>query len=215
MSVSWGNCSQCGSKFRQSAMKIQEKQNSTDHLCHFCYDVTELQSLYDEYVDDSENYENQIRTLIEVARGARSTCVAKVVGCSQSYARRFRYDENSESALEKGWSRDSQEEKVSPGMRTRIIRRDGGVCLHCEKEDCLEVHHIIPVNEGGEKEDSNLATLCKSCHKKAHGGEYTTGGTIYETREGFNDWLGGTISKADKALDMSSTTQSTLSEYGL
>lgn len=31
-----------------------------------------------------------------------------------------------------------------------------------------EVHHIIPVSQGGTNEESNLMSLCKSCHNKIH-----------------------------------------------
>ena len=45
----------------------------------------------------------------------------------------------------------------------------------CEK--CLEegratlmeeVHHILPVSKGGTHDRSNLMSLCRSCHNKAH-----------------------------------------------
>ena len=31
-----------------------------------------------------------------------------------------------------------------------------------------EVHHIIPVNRGGSNDDSNLMSLCRSCHEQMH-----------------------------------------------
>jgi len=31
-----------------------------------------------------------------------------------------------------------------------------------------EVHHIKPLSEGGTHEESNLISLCKSCHSKIH-----------------------------------------------
>lgn len=48
------------------------------------------------------------------------------------------------------------------------------VCEQCQKEGRLtpvdEVHHIVPVNEGGRNEWDNLMSLCKSCHQKMHQG---------------------------------------------
>ena len=32
----------------------------------------------------------------------------------------------------------------------------------------LDVHHIIPVSEGGDDSPKNLITLCRNCHKKIH-----------------------------------------------
>jgi HNH endonuclease len=44
-------------------------------------------------------------------------------------------------------------------------RRDGERCQQCGSTDKLEVHHIKPLAEGGEKyELSNLITLCRDCH---------------------------------------------------
>jgi 5-methylcytosine-specific restriction protein A len=31
-----------------------------------------------------------------------------------------------------------------------------------------EVHHIIPLSEGGTHDESNLMSLCRSCHEKIH-----------------------------------------------
>lgn len=64
----------------------------------------------------------------------------------------------------------------------RILYRDNFTCQDCGEflafqnehgmrvpiDVGLEVHHIIPVSEGGGDEPSNLVTLCKSCHKKRH-----------------------------------------------
>lgn len=33
----------------------------------------------------------------------------------------------------------------------------------------LNVHHIVPVSEGGGDEPTNLITLCVGCHRKRHG----------------------------------------------
>ena len=45
-------------------------------------------------------------------------------------------------------------------------------CEECFKKGILvpveEVHHIIPVNEGGTNEAHNLMSLCKSCHNRIH-----------------------------------------------
>lgn len=194
------------------------------HCVYFEYDeeveevvekewVKELSEIYEREVDTSDTYEEQIRTLLETAEGVNSVRVAKIIGCSVSYARRFKYDENVGKAVEKDWSEESQNEKVSPGARTRIVRRDGEACLRCGDRDSLEVHHIIPVSDGGEKEDDNLATLCESCHKKAHGGSFTTPSTVYETEEEFNSWLEETESSPGAMRGIASSQQTTLFDY--
>ncbi|MFC6951928.1 HNH endonuclease signature motif containing protein [Halorubellus litoreus] len=138
----------------------------------------------------SETYEVQICRLHEYCeQKIESELVAEAIGCSPSYARRFSYDDE-RGGFEKEWSKSNQNEKVSPGARTKIINRDGGSCLRCglEVETALEVHHVLPVSQGGTNDDSNLATLCSHCHEAAHGGSKTSGKIVYG-EDGFSDWI--------------------------
>ena len=44
------------------------------------------------------------------------------------------------------------------------------LCEVCKRNGRLtpteEVHHIVPLSQGGTHDDSNLMSLCKSCHSK-------------------------------------------------
>ena len=44
------------------------------------------------------------------------------------------------------------------------------LCEKCKEDNRLtpasEVHHIIPLSQGGTNEEDNLMSLCKSCHSK-------------------------------------------------
>ena len=54
--------------------------------------------------------------------------------------------------------------------RDQAIKRDGK-CMDCgcEHPGRFEVHHILPIYEGGNEFDvSNCITLCMKCHKKRH-----------------------------------------------
>ena len=42
-------------------------------------------------------------------------------------------------------------------------------CVACGTPDNLTQHHFVPRSLGGSDDDSNLLTLCGSCHAKAHG----------------------------------------------
>ena len=46
------------------------------------------------------------------------------------------------------------------------------LCEQCLKEGRLtpveEVHHILPISQGGTHDASNLMSLCQSCHTKIH-----------------------------------------------
>lgn len=50
--------------------------------------------------------------------------------------------------------------------------REHPLCEKCFAEGRVtlmdEVHHIVPVSRGGTHEDSNLMSLCRSCHTKIH-----------------------------------------------
>lgn len=56
-----------------------------------------------------------------------------------------------------------------------ILTRDNFECQLCKHNNIknLHVHHILPVKHGSEDKyvvnPKNLITLCKECHKKAHG----------------------------------------------
>ena len=41
-------------------------------------------------------------------------------------------------------------------------------CVACGSKEHLTQHHLVPRSMGGNDEDSNLLTLCGSCHAKAH-----------------------------------------------
>lgn len=70
----------------------------------------------------------------------------------------------------------------NPSVRSRYGRawkriRDSYVKAHPFCELCFEkgslvpvaeVHHKLPLSEGGTHERSNLISLCKSCHAKLH-----------------------------------------------
>lgn len=53
-------------------------------------------------------------------------------------------------------------------LRRQAIDRDGGRCTQCGRPGRLEVHHLVPLKDGGENTQENLTTLCRSCHISAH-----------------------------------------------
>jgi hypothetical protein len=148
----------------------------------------ELEQLYEEEIENTDTYEDEIIALLEAAEGARSSDVAEVVGCSVGHARRFKYDPSTDTALRKDWSKAAESEKLSPAKRDRIIERDGN-CRRCGASKQLRVHHIVPIAFGGESESENLVTLCEPCHQDAHSGAYNPPTTVYKGPEGFEDWV--------------------------
>ena len=54
-------------------------------------------------------------------------------------------------------------------LRQKVFDRDDHKCRNCGASSNLCAHHIVPVGEGGNDVLSNLATLCRECHRRAHG----------------------------------------------
>jgi hypothetical protein len=57
--------------------------------------------------------------------------------------------------------------------RAYVLARDSYTYQSCKgksKDSKLEVHHIVFRSEGGSDEESNLITLCKTCHDGLHAG---------------------------------------------
>lgn len=58
--------------------------------------------------------------------------------------------------------------------KAMVLNRDGYTCQCCKgkhKDSKLEVHHIIYRSQGGSDDESNLITLCHTCHKDLHSGK--------------------------------------------
>ena len=68
----------------------------------------------------------------------------------------------------------------NPDVIVEVLHRANGVCEECDqpapfirKSDgtpFLEVHHWIPLSEGGEDTINNAGALCPNCHRGAHFG---------------------------------------------
>ena len=57
-----------------------------------------------------------------------------------------------------------------------VLNRDNYTCQYCKgkhKDPKLEVHHIVFRSQGGSDKESNLITLCHTCHKDLHSGKIT------------------------------------------
>lgn len=59
---------------------------------------------------------------------------------------------------EKGWFK----------TRKKVFEKYGRCCSMCGSVQNVEVHHIIPIKEGGTNELENLIPLCRDCHQEIH-----------------------------------------------
>ena len=53
-------------------------------------------------------------------------------------------------------------------MRRRILDAHGWRCARCGRAGRLELHHVTPIDKGGEDIESNLQPLCRPCHFEIH-----------------------------------------------
>lgn len=97
-------------------------------------------------------------------------------GCPELTDKRFCVEhEKQENKRYEKYDRD-------PAVRRRYGRawkriRDKHVLAHPYCEKCFEkgvmvqveeVHHILPLSQGGSHDKDNLISLCKSCHARIH-----------------------------------------------
>jgi hypothetical protein len=61
-----------------------------------------------------------------------------------------------------------QRRPISAALRKFVLVRDGYQCVRCRSRGPLDVHHKIPVSQGGSNDPTNLETLCEPCHEGEH-----------------------------------------------
>ena len=66
--------------------------------------------------------------------------------------------------------RDKYRRKGYKRLRNGVykIKRLGGKCELCGISEQLQIHHKLPVSEGGDCRIENLQVLCRECHLKIH-----------------------------------------------
>lgn len=77
--------------------------------------------------------------------------------------------------------------------RKKVLQRDGYKCRNCgtkrseQKGITLEVHHVVPLKNGGSNRMDNLWTCCSECHNAIHyDRQAPTGNDPSETAEEIN-----------------------------
>lgn len=53
----------------------------------------------------------------------------------------------------------------SEKIKEEARKLSDGQCVMCKREIALEIHHIIPQEEGGPDTLDNAAPLCANCHE--------------------------------------------------
>ena len=62
---------------------------------------------------------------------------------------------------------------IPPKLRRQVFARDHNRCQYpgCMHTRFLQIHHRVPVSQGGRTELENLVTLCSKCHRRLHADE--------------------------------------------
>lgn len=73
-----------------------------------------------------------------------------------------------------GRDADRDRDAIPPELREEVLEEAGYQCQMCPNrmEDpavTLELHHQVPVAEGGETTKENLTVVCRRCHRDYHG----------------------------------------------
>jgi hypothetical protein len=55
-------------------------------------------------------------------------------------------------------------------IKAKVIKRDEGKCVNCQKTKNIQIHHIKPKSQGGKNSSYNLVCLCSPCHSLFHQG---------------------------------------------
>ena len=58
--------------------------------------------------------------------------------------------------------------KTWDDIKERAYKKYGRKCFLCNSTNNLNIHHKIPIREGGTNEIGNLIPLCVNCHEKIH-----------------------------------------------
>lgn len=150
-------------------------------LCMSMFEIYLREVLASEIESVSSSNHNSKKSVVdnmykyEKRADAYSKYISELLDCSEDYV--------------KDVIRGRIEQGLTKSERKEILDRDNNKCQNCCERENLEVHHIIPVSDGGTNDDQNLCTLCSDCHKKiAHRDGTDT--TPYTTRRDFWDIIG-------------------------
>lgn len=98
--------------------------------------------------------------------------------CKELAVSGSQYCEEHKKLVDRQYNRYTRTDEVKKkyGRKWKRIRdryaREHPLCEKCLEDGKVtlveEVHHIIPVSQGGTHDRDNLMSLCRSCHTKVH-----------------------------------------------
>ncbi len=94
---------------------------------------------------------------------------------------------------------------VSGTTQKKVYEKYHNKCAECGADEDLSLHHVVPLNEGGDNSMENLILLCSECHQKKHSPD-----TIYghESQSRYQPNYSDSDSDTDTDPDPDSNTDS-------
>ena len=89
----------------------------------------------------------------------------------------------------------------SEKVKKQARKLSDGKCVMCKKEIALEIHHIIPQEEGGEDVLDNAAPLCCNCHE-IYGGNPTKRKLIKDLRDNWYERVKEASTSIEKLVEL-------------
>jgi len=61
-----------------------------------------------------------------------------------------------------------QNAKISKQVTAKLMVESRETCNRCWESKEVQIHHIIPISQGGDNSEDNLILLCLRCHSQVH-----------------------------------------------
>ncbi len=62
----------------------------------------------------------------------------------------------------------AKRKKISGSLEAKLLVESHCTCNVCWHSKEVEIHHIVPVELGGENTEANLIVVCLNCHSAVH-----------------------------------------------
>ena len=56
--------------------------------------------------------------------------------------------------------------------KIEALKLDKWQCVQCGSRRPLDIHHILPLAQGGSNRLTNMVSLCRECHQQVHGRKF-------------------------------------------
>ena len=102
----------------------------------------------------------------------------------------------------------------SEKIKKQARKLSEGQCVMCKKEIALEIHHIVPQEEGGEDTLDNAAPMCCNCHE-IYGSNPTKRKLIRDLRDNWYDRVKDASNSIEKLVELHRNPDGTLDKIAI